>query len=81
MIYKQSDWDNRYVKADSSWFANCCGATYVHKVSEKTKFNAPHKGIRVFSGIHGKEYEGTKQFLKHIKTRNGDITVNIRHVY
>ena len=67
-------------KANSSWFASCCGARY-SKVTDKTKFQQGHKGILVFDGAVGKEYKGTKQSLTHVKTKNGTITVGIRHTW
>ena len=67
--------------ADSSWFGNCCGATYVKKPTDKTKVSAAHKGIRIFDHQFGEEYQGKKQDVNHIKTRSGNLTVCIRHTY
>jgi hypothetical protein len=73
MIYRA----NTNQRAARQWFADCCGASYAN-VTEKTKFSATHKGIRVFDGHVGTEYSGPKQNLTHIKTRNGNITVSTR---
>jgi len=62
----------------SGHFSFCCGATYQKKITEKTKFTAAHKGIRVFDGLKHTPYVGPVMQLDHIKTRNGDITVSIR---
>lgn len=76
MIY--NEWGMR---AGSKWFADCCGATYKWHPDEKTKVTALHKGILVFDRIIGKEYKGKKQDVSHIKTRNGNLTICIRHTY
>lgn len=76
MIYKANS--NRM--ADRVWFANCCGATY-SKVTPKTNTQGGHKGIKVWDGAIGTEYKGEKQSLTHVKTRNGTISVSIRHAW
>lgn len=82
MIYKSRLYGrNKFEPADKSWFSWCCGARYSPNVTSRTNFQAGHLGIRVFEGIVGEEYVGPKQQLKHIKTRNGDLTVSIRHEY
>ncbi len=68
-------------QAPSGFFANCCGATYTKTITEKTKVSAGHKGIRVFEKEIGTPYQGDKQSLHHVKTRNGTITVSIRHTW
>ena len=71
---------NSSSRAASSWFANCCGASYP-KITDKTKITATQKGFRVFDGAFGQEYEGRKQSVKHIHTKNGTITLSIRHTW
>jgi hypothetical protein len=68
-------------QAPSGFFADCCGATYTKTISDKTNVYATHKGIRVFDQEFGTPYQGNKQSLHHVKTRNGTITVSIRHTW
>ena len=63
---------------------NCCGMTYS---SKPTKSNTSENGIHVIYGKQGKELvkkdsRSAKQTnIKHVKTRNGDLTVVTRSAY
>lgn len=61
------------------WFANCCGATYISRPKPNAKVTGTHKGIKVWAGAVGKPYKGKKQTVDHVVTRNGTITVSVRH--
>lgn len=63
----------------NDWFSNCCGASYIDKPNEKTKTSGYNKGIKVINGLVGKPYSRSKGEVAHVKTRNGDFTVSVRH--
>ena len=63
---------------------SCCGMTYT---GNSTKRNTSNKGIHVIYGKQGKELvkkdskSNRKTTIKHVKTRNGDLTVVTRSEY
>ena len=62
----------------------CCGMTYT---GHSTKRNTSEKGIHVIYGKQGKELvkkeskSNRQTTIKHVKTRNGDLTVVTRSEY
>jgi hypothetical protein len=64
---------------NEAWFCNCCGASYIAKPKPDAKVSPAHKGIRVWAGAVGAPYKGPKQTVDHLVTRNGTITVSVRH--
>ena len=63
---------------------SCCGMTYT---GNTTKRNTSDKGIHVIYGKQGKELvkkdskSNMQTIIKHVKTRNGDLTVVTRSEY
>lgn len=63
---------------------SCCGMTYT---GNSTKRNTSDKGIHVIYGKQGKELVkkdskcNRQTTIKHVKTRNGDLTVVTRSEY
>ncbi len=80
IIYYFSFREGKNLKqAPVSYPFNCCGATYSKaKVSPRLSYTG--KGIRVLDGHIGTEYEDNNRVVKHIFTRNGDLTVVVRKV-
>lgn len=54
---------------------NCCGATISHA---KTYNRARSRGIYIFPGVVGKEKDDDKDQIKHVKTKNGDVTIAVK---
>lgn len=59
----------------------CCGATF-SKVpkSGKPSTTTAGRGIRVIEGIHGKERDTYASQLKHVSTKNGDLTIIVKKI-
>ena len=63
---------------------SCCGMVYS---PSPTKLNTTLNGIHVIYGTQGKESvrknknEGKQTNIKHVKTKNGDLTVITRSKY
>ena len=67
--------------AESTWLSGCCGAGWVKNPTEKTSLRRTHKGIRLIVGKHEEPYSGPKQHVDIVETKNGTITVGIRHAW
>ncbi len=78
-IYRQEYYGAPRLRENGNWFAWCCGATYIPKPKPNTKVSGSHKGIKVWAGAVGEPYKGKKQTVDHVVTRNGTITVSVRH--
>lgn len=63
----------------TDWLASCCGSSAVNKPRENTKFSNAGKGIRVFSGKYGREFDNGKTYLTHLETSAGPLTITIRY--
>jgi len=62
-------------RADTT-ICSCCGSRY--KPTPKSNKVTITGGITVYSGIVGKEVSNEYQEIKHIKTRNGDLTIGVK---
>lgn len=56
-------------------FASCCGSRYYDTCSD-----VPHtsQGISLYNGKFGEERTTEVDMIKHVKTKNGVLTVAIR---
>jgi hypothetical protein len=66
-----SDWSQR-----NRFFAGCCGATFLYRTSKVIPDAG--KGIKVIAQKKYDEVDNELLQIKHIKTKNGNITVLIR---
>jgi hypothetical protein len=73
--------DNAYEEAPSTWFSWCCGARYI-KEPTHNNMTRGYRGIRVAvgdnivnAGVH------KKQEISVVQTKNGPLTVGVRHVW
>lgn len=55
----------------------CCGAQYLPKNTNPEKVGK--QGIQVFLGTNIPEKDDPAFSVRHIKTKNGDLTVSYRH--
>lgn len=67
-------------EASSTWFGHCCGAKYV-KNPTPVNLKKGYRGIRIAVGEVVPAYKGPKQSIDVINTRNGPLTVGIRHAW
>ena len=69
---RHSSWENPFA---------CCGATYA-KIPKSGKPGTTDfgRGIRIIECIHGKERDTYASQLKHVSTRNGDLTIIVRKI-
>ncbi len=68
--------------APHSWFSNCCGAKYYKTLTEKSKERIMQsRFITVALGDQIPEYSDDKTEVVHVKTKNGTITVKVRHAW
>ncbi len=82
-VYTQTYYgvSNQPIRDKSLWFSHCCGATFIPEPTEKVNVRGSHKGIKVWPGAIGKPYKGRKQQVDHVVTRNGTLTVSVRHEF
>ena len=58
---------------------NCCGASWGDKeVFEREGFNY-NKGIKIFDDKYGEEWDNGRQYVTHVQTKQGTLTVGIRY--
>lgn len=67
-------------QASSSWFSNCCGATYT-RTAPKRGVRSAFKGIRVLDHKVGNEFDNGKVMCKHVETKNGNLTFLVQHTW
>lgn len=67
-------------EASGSWFSSCCGARYVKKPSKANMTNS-YRGIRVAVGAVHEPYVGPKQCVDVVQTKNGPLTIGVRHAW
>lgn len=63
-----------YTKSPISNFGNCCGAMAVYPSDMKDENIV---GIRACIGIVGEEKRHGKHRIYHVKTSNGDLTIDL----
>jgi hypothetical protein len=79
-IYSKSIWDNtEYVDElhNLDGFSGCCGSRYY----TNTKSNYNPKGIALREGKHFTEGQHKTNFVKHVETPDGVITLTLRTVW
>ena len=62
-------------------FCGCCGSSYAQNLNGRANPAINAKGIKLMLGAIGKEQKGPKINIDHVKTKNGYVTVSIRHVW
>jgi hypothetical protein len=73
--------EGNYGINDARGISICSGATYSKRISANTNFRNSMRGIRILDGAVGKEGLCAKTDLKHVVTKNGTITVVVRHAW
>lgn len=80
-IYEYGHYGRCDKEAHGTWFSNCCGAKYI-KEPNKTNMTRGYRGIRVAVGdniIAAGEHK--KQTVNIVNTKNGPLTIGVRHVW
>lgn len=80
-IYKFDEYRKDSLKeAPSTWFSNCCGAKYI-KEPTQANMTRGYRGIRVAVGEILKPGVNKKQTVNVVNTKNGPLTIGVRHVW
>jgi hypothetical protein len=79
-IYKENYYGG-HEEAPSTWFSFCCGARYI-KNPTKTNMTRGYRGIRVAVGDNIIDAGvRKKQEISVVQTKNGLLTIGVRHVW
>jgi hypothetical protein len=62
------------------WLCNCCGAR-AKEAGSMPDMTKNKRGILVAAGLIHAPYQGDKVEVTTIQTKNGPLTVSVRHVF